>query len=157
MNRYDLKGYNLLVEDRETLEYEMTDVSDRSIWRLDGKQVSRGFFTPYHLSEVCAMLALPEADERGIIRLNEPSCGGGASIIAAAWPVKRQGINYQRKLEAAAQDLDWKGYICATLQLSLWGSGRDPGRYIKRALYGEGTAGAGVEDAGQGWGRRYDG
>lgn len=126
MNRYDLKERNLLVEIfvllQEMLEYEMTDVLGQIYMEAGMGSKSAGqFFTPYHLSEVCAMLALPEADERGIIRLNEPSCGGGGMIIAAASALKRQGINYQRKLEVVAQDLDWKGVYMCYLQLSLLG------------------------------------
>ena len=86
-----------------------------------GSKASGQFFTPYHLSELCAHLALPEPNEDGIYTLNEPSCGGGGMIIATAAALKDQGVDYQRKMDVVAQDLDWKGVYMTYLQLSLLG------------------------------------
>lgn len=52
--------------------------------------------------------------------INEPSCGGGM-IIATACVLRNEGINYQRKIDVVAQDLDWKGVYMCYLQLSLLG------------------------------------
>lgn len=79
------------------------------------------FFTPYHLSELCAGLLLPEPHEDGKIYLNEPSCGGGGMIIASVTALKNKGFDYQNNLEVVAQDLDWKGVYMCYLQLSLLG------------------------------------
>ena len=105
----------------ETLE-EPTDVLGQVYMESGmGSKAAGQFFTPYHLSELCAQLSLPEPDEDGIYRINEPSCGGGGMIIAAASVLKKRGIDYQRKMEVVAQDLDWKGVYMCYLQLSLLG------------------------------------
>lgn len=114
-----VKMFVLLVE---TLETDMYDVLGAIYMESGmGSKAAGQFFTPYHLSEVCAELTLPEPDEKGIITLNEPSCGGGGMIIATAAAMKKKGLNYQRKLEVIAQDLDWKGVYMCYLQLSLLG------------------------------------
>lgn len=86
-----------------------------------GSKAAGQFFTPYHLSELCAQLALPEPDENGKYRINEPSCGGGGMIIAAASAIKKRGMDYQNVMDVVAQDLDWKGVYMCHLQLSLLG------------------------------------
>ena len=55
------------------------------------------------------------------ITINEPTCGGGGMIIAAADVLKRRGINYQRCMKVFAQDLDWKCVYMCYVQLSLLG------------------------------------
>lgn len=105
-----------------SLEKKMEDVLG-SIYMMSGmgSAATGQFFTPYHLSELCASLILPQADENGIYRIQEPSCGGGGMIIAAAKTLRDAGINYQRKMDVVAQDLDWKGVYMTYLQLSLLG------------------------------------
>lgn len=105
----------------ETLE-EPSDVLGQVYMESGmGSKAAGQFFTPYHLSELCAQLSLPEPDEDGIYRVNEPSCGGGGMIIAAASALRKNGIDYQRKMRVVAQDLDWKGVYMCYLQLSLLG------------------------------------
>ncbi len=83
------------------------------------------FFTPFHLSEMMAQTALEnilkEYDGRNI-EINEPSAGGGGLLIAAIKILKEKGINYQRKLNIIAQDLDWNGVYMTYVQLSLLGA-----------------------------------
>jgi type I restriction-modification system DNA methylase subunit len=83
------------------------------------------FFTPYHLCLLTAKLSLENIEEkikeRGYIELNEPSCGGGALIIAVAQVIKEKGFNPQRQLRVTAQDLDMKSVYMAYIQLSLLG------------------------------------
>ena len=55
------------------------------------------------------------------ITVNEPSCGGGAMIIAAAKVLQEHEINYQKAMDVVAQDLDWKGVYMCYVQLSLLG------------------------------------
>lgn len=86
-----------------------------------GSKAAGQFFTPYHLSELCAGLLLPEPQEDRKIYLNEPSCGGGGMIIASVTALKNKGFDYQKNLEVVAQDLDWKGVYMCYLQLSLLG------------------------------------
>lgn len=105
----------------ETLE-EPSDVLGQVYMESGmGSKAAGQFFTPYHLSELCAQLSLPEPDEHGIYTVNEPSCGGGGMIIAAASALKKKGVDYQRKMRVVAQDLDWKGVYMCYLQLSLLG------------------------------------
>ena len=105
-----------------SLEKNMEDVLGEIYMESGmGSKVSGQFFTPYHLSELCAKLALPEPNEDGIYTVNEPSCGGGGMIIAVASALKERGINYQSKMHVVAQDLDWKGVYMCYLQLSLLG------------------------------------
>ena len=130
MNRYNekerfaIRGLFFLLVD--ALEEEMTDVLGEVYMAADlGSKSTGQFFTPFHLSELCAKMALPhwekEYSEHGTISLNEPSCGGGGMIIAAAKVMRDAGINPQRALNVVAQDLDWKGVYMTYLQLSLLG------------------------------------
>lgn len=88
-----------------------------------GSKAAGQFFTPFHLAELTAKLAVNKVvlDSDGLIKLNEPSCGGGGMIIAVAKALKDAGINYQKKLRVVAQDLDWKGVYMCYVQLSLLG------------------------------------
>lgn len=110
----------------DALEEEMTDVLGEVYMAAGlGSKYTGQFFTPFHLSELCAKMALPhwkkDYSEHGTISLNEPSCGGGGMIIAAAKVLKDAGINPQKYLKIVAQDLDWKGVYMTYLQLSLLG------------------------------------
>lgn len=106
----------------ETLEAQMTDVLGEIYMEAGmGSKASGQFFTPFHLSLLCAKTIKLEPDENGHYILNEPSCGGGGMIIAYARTLKEDGINYQRKLKVVAQDLDWKGVYMTYLQCSLLG------------------------------------
>lgn len=88
-----------------------------------GSKYTGQFFTPYHVSLMTAKLTLTDMqpDEKGYYHLNEPSCGGGGMIIAAAQALMEKGINYQRRMKVIAQDLDWKGVYMCYVQLSLYG------------------------------------
>lgn len=78
------------------------------------------FFTPFHVCEMMACVAL--ADYKGDIEyLNEPSSGGGANILAYAKAMKEKGYNYQQLLEVKAQDLDYKCVYMTYVQCSLAG------------------------------------
>ena len=87
-----------------------------------GNKSTGQFFTPYHVSELCAgMLLENKITEDKEITINEPSCGGGGMIIAYLNSLKKQGINYQKNVKVVAQDIDWNSvYMCYT-QLSLLG------------------------------------
>lgn len=80
------------------------------------------FFTPYHLSVLMAEMAVPEdVSEDHIYTMNEPSCGGGASIVAAAEIIHRRGLNYQKCMKVVAQDLDWMGVYMTYIACSFYG------------------------------------
>lgn len=108
----------------EALEEEMADILG-GVFMLSGAGNGRlgQFFTPFHLSELCAKLGLDEdrirSEEK--ITVNEPSTGGGGMIIATAKVLKENGINYQKKMEVVAQDLDWLGVFMSYVQFSFLG------------------------------------
>lgn len=79
------------------------------------------FFTPYSLSLACASLTLPKENADGKVTVNEPTCGSGGMIIAAAQVLKERGENYQRKLDVVCQDLDWTAVYMCYVQLSIFG------------------------------------
>ena len=106
------------------LEEEFSDVLGEVYMESGmGNKYTGQFFTPFHLSELCAKLDLApdRLPETGRISLNEPSCGGGGMIIAACKVLHEAGFDYQRRLDVVAQDLDWKGVYMTYLQLSLIG------------------------------------
>lgn len=104
------------------LEKDMEDVLG-NIYMMSGmgSKASGQFFTPFHLSELVAECSVGDADEDGRYRIHEPSCGGGGMVIAAAKVLKARGIDYQKKMDVVAQDLDWKGVYMCYLQLGLLG------------------------------------
>lgn len=108
----------------EELEEEYSDVLG-SVYMEGGmgSKYTGQFFTPFHLSELCARMGIDikKLPEEGHISLNEPSCGGGGMIIAACKVLHEAGFDFQRRLDVVAQDLDWKGVYMTYLQLSLIG------------------------------------
>ena len=112
----------------DLLTEEMTDALGEIYMETDmGSKTTGQFFTPFHLSELTAKMAIADpiqsfkAGMTNMITLTEPSCGGGGMIIATAKVLKDAGINYQRCLDIVAQDLDWKGVYMTYLQCSLLG------------------------------------
>lgn len=109
----------------DALEEEMTDVLGEVYMEAGmGNKYTGQFFTPFHLSELCARVAIQDKIDHfdgNTITLLEPTCGGGGMIIAAAKVMKEAGIDPQRHLRIVAQDLDWKGVYMTYLQLSLLG------------------------------------
>ena len=102
----------------------MTDVLGEIYMEMGmGSKYTGQFFTPFHLSELCARTGINFDDlpETGKIKLYEPSCGGGGMVIAACKALHEAGFDFQRKLDVVAQDLDWKGVYMTYLQLSLIG------------------------------------
>lgn len=126
MNKYTLEERNKLVEMFamlwETFEDYTSDILGEIYMEAGmGSKAAGQFFTPFHLSEVCAMLSEIEPDIDGFYHINEPSCGGGGMIIAFAKVLKDKGINYQQCMEVVAQDLDWKSVYMTYLQCSILG------------------------------------
>lgn len=103
-------------------EEKMEDVLGYIYMHLEISSARLGqFFTPYHICQLMARLTEIKLDEDGLIRVNEPSCGGGANIIAFAERLKEQGINYQEVMRVTCQDLDWKGVYMCYVQCSMYG------------------------------------
>lgn len=114
-----VKMMDLLIE---TMEDHMSDYLGEIYMESGcGNKNTGQFFTPFHVSEATAKLSLAGADGSRVIRLNEPSCGGGGMVIASAKVLKEKGINYQRCLKVVAQDLDWKAVYMCYVQLSFLG------------------------------------
>jgi len=88
-----------------------------------GNSITGQFFTPYHLSRLCAEMAAEQtiADCKDGLFMNEPSCGSGGMIIATADVLKKRGINYQKMMRVVAQDLDWRCVYMTFISLSLLG------------------------------------
>ena len=108
----------------DALAEEMSDVLGEIYMEADMGSKSAGqFFTPFHLSELCAAINLTgtEPDPDGKYRLHEPSCGGGGMVIATCKILRDKGVDFQRSVDVVAQDLDWKGVYMTYLQLSLLG------------------------------------
>ena len=110
----------------ETMEDDMTDVLGEIYMEAElGNKSTGQFFTPFHVSYMTAKLSLMNQfdhfSENDQIELNEPSCGAGGMIIAAAKILKERGIDYQKNLYVVAQDLDWKAVYMCYIQMSFMG------------------------------------
>lgn len=83
------------------------------------------FFTPYNICYMMSKTAMENAGEAiakyGYVTVNEPSCGAGANLIAAAEALHDMGYNYQECMLFAAQDLDQTVAMMCYVQLSLIG------------------------------------
>lgn len=126
MNKFSLEERRKLVEMFnmlwETFEDYTSDVLGEIYMEAGmGSKAAGQFFTPFHLSELCAKMQSIEPDKDGVYRINEPSCGGGGMIIAFAKVLRDKGINYQQCMDVVAQDLDWKGVYMTYLQCSILG------------------------------------
>ena len=112
----------------ETLEDGPADVLGEIYMEAGlGSKIAGQFFTPFHLSELTAKVGLDDkieklkSGETRRLTILEPSCGGGAMVIAAAKILQEEGVNYQKVMDVVAQDLDWKGVYMCYVQLSLLG------------------------------------
>ena len=86
-----------------------------------GNKNTGQFFTPYDTCRLMAKLTLKGIEPNESLKLHEPSCGSGGTIIAMAAELKEHGINYQNSMCVIAQDLDWKAVYMCYVQLSLLG------------------------------------
>lgn len=83
------------------------------------------FFTPYSvcrlMSEMTIAKAVSKIKEKGWASINDPACGAGATLIAAANILKARGVNYQLNALFVAQDIDRIAALMCYIQLSLLG------------------------------------
>lgn len=87
-----------------------------------GAKSTGQFFTPFHLSDLTAAVGFdPNTYNGEIVRMNEPSIGGGGMVLAVAKRMHEVGVNYQKKLQVVGQDLDWKGVYMSYVQISMLG------------------------------------
>lgn len=85
------------------------------------------FFTPYAVCEAMAHAQITEdgckkaIGEHGYITLNDPACGGGATLIAGANRLRELGIDYQNMAWFVGQDLSQQTAAMCYIQLALLG------------------------------------
>lgn len=86
-----------------------------------GSRAAGQFFTPFHLSRLCAEMAAVDSEDGRAVTIYEPSCGSAGMVIAAAAALEKRGIDYQKRMKVLCQDLDWRCVYMAYVQLSLYG------------------------------------
>lgn len=91
-----------------------------------GSETLGQFFTPYHMTQLMAMMsdidvAKKEIEKHGYVTVLEPSCGGGANVIAFCEALYNAGINYQTKCVIVCQDLSRTTALMCYVVLSLLG------------------------------------
>lgn len=86
------------------------------------------FFTPYCISRVCAEMSIDEAkvnkfiESDEIITMNEPACGAGGMVLAAADTLyNKYKFNISRNLFVECSDIDSRCVHMTYLQLGLAG------------------------------------
>lgn len=85
------------------------------------------FFTPYSIAYAMARLAVNIDNvkkiiaDKGYITINEPTCGGGANIIAICELMHKNNINYQSSCVIVCQDLSKTAALMCYIVLSLLG------------------------------------
>lgn len=83
------------------------------------------FFTPYDvckaMSEMTVTSANSQVDSKGYVSVCDPSCGAGATLIAASNTFARLRNNYQNHVLFVAQDIDPVVAKMCYIQLSLLG------------------------------------
>ena len=87
------------------------------------------FFTPYCLSQMCAIAAIDEdtakakieEDKDDVISVLEPSCGAGGMLVAAAERLKDIGVNYSYNSIMYGCDIDERCVAMSYIQCSLLG------------------------------------
>lgn len=94
-----------------------------------GNQNNGQFFTPYHACELMAEVTMQDVvykiEKDGIITINDPCCGAGATLIAGIHAARKRlekaGYNYQNHVLVVAQDIDMIVALMCYIQLSLLG------------------------------------
>lgn len=127
MSQYDDREQEVFAKMTAFLQTAMSEklsdiLGDIYMKSNGGNKFAGQFFTPFRLSETCAMLAVPpDYDGSEKLNIHEPSCGAGGKILAVASVLKSRNINYQRRMRVVAQDLDWLAVYMTYVQLSFYG------------------------------------
>jgi len=83
------------------------------------------FFTPYNVCECMAGITINDnvqtLEKQEWISVNDPACGAGATLVAAANIFHRKKINYQTQVLFTANDIDRVVAQMCYIQLSLLG------------------------------------
>lgn len=96
---------------RDALGEGLGDVLGELYMSLDlGNSALGAFYTPFSVSLLSAELAIGDVLAAGsrpeILTIQEPACGSGGMILAAAEVLKRRGVNYQQEVHVTATDID---------------------------------------------------
>lgn len=94
-----------------------------------GSKRLQQIFTPYHICQFMAAITVEnvaeQVKEHGYISINDPCCGGGATLIAGVNEARKQlekaDLNYQNHVLVVAQDIDECVALMCYIQLSLLG------------------------------------
>ena len=105
------------------LEKDMSDILGSVYMGLEtSSKVTGQFFTPDNISRlVSKMMDENIVSTEEVITLNEPACGSSGMIIAYARALRDKDIDYQRKLDVKATDIDFACVYMSYIQLSLLG------------------------------------
>lgn len=99
------------------------------------------FFTPYDVCRCMAELTIHDnmqkLQNKEWVSVNDPACGAGATLIAAANTFRRKGFNYQTQVLFVANDIDRVTAQMCFIQLSLLGC---PGYVAVDSIPTDGTA-----------------
>lgn len=83
------------------------------------------FFTPYDVCRCMAELTIHDnmqkLQNKEWVSVNDPACGAGATLVAAANTFRRKGFNYQTQVLFVANDIDRVTAQMCFIQLSLLG------------------------------------
>jgi len=107
-------------------EENMQDILGRVFHELELHNKWHGqFFTPQHVSDMMAKIAIGEKDltieRRGFVTVGEPACGSGVMMISFAKAMQEAGYNYCSHMVADCTDIDLKCVHMCYIQLSLYG------------------------------------
>lgn len=123
-NSDEIRMFSNLLAKLTVEMYNPRDVLGEKLMELEEGNSKKGqYFTPYHICKMKASLAFDEKklQNEGFLVVNEPSCGGGALIIALYEIMLDKGYNPQQQLKVIADDIDLKSVHMCYLQLSLLG------------------------------------
>lgn len=139
IKKYDTDTQNLIAEIFANIYVLLTNCINSSIGFNDylGELYMRSntsssqagqFFTPYHVSKMCAEVTIDEAvvkkaiENDEIITQYEPTCGSGGMVLAAADILyNKYHFNISRNLLVVCGDIDERCVHMTYLQLSLAG------------------------------------
>jgi hypothetical protein len=119
-----LEVVNKAVTDAKVISGGLTDILGETYMMLSlGNDRAGQFFTPYRVSRMMSMMVMgdvgAEVERRGFIRMQEPACGAGGMVIAAADSILSAGHNYQQAMHATCIDIDPCCVHMTYVQLSL--------------------------------------
>ena len=99
----------------------------QSIQCVLGNNAGGQFFTPYDICRAMAKITMKREcvleiiDRQGYVSINDPACGAGATLIAAAEALLQWDINFQQTAIFIGQDIDYGTALMCYVQLSLLG------------------------------------